>query len=202
MGWTTSIWLKSKRSKNLSQRLRKSDGHSQRSHAISRMMSGPSEKPAAKFSAPVFLDTSAIAKLYHKEIGSEFLEQLVEKESVVLVSRLGAVEMQSVLSGKVRTRTLTEHDAELAQRRVRTDVRRKRIRIVALRNRHYELAASLIEKHANNQGLRTQDSLQLAVAVDLAQNGLVDSFVTADKVLVRLAGIENVKVSDPEVPNP
>jgi uncharacterized protein len=196
MGWTTSIWLKSKRSKNLSQRLRKSDGHSQRSHAISRMMSGPSEKPAAKFSAPVFLDTSAIAKLYHKEIGSEFLEQLVEKESVVLVSRLGAVEMQSVLSGKVRTRTLTEHDAELAPPDSGQTF------AVALRNRHYELAASLIEKHANNQGLRTQDSLQLAVAVDLAQNGLVDSFVTADKVLVRLAGIENVKVSDPEVPNP
>jgi len=150
---------------------------------------------------PAFLDTSALAKLYHREIGSDFLERLVEQDPLVLVSRLGAVEMQSVLSGKVRTRALTE-DADLARRRFRTDVRRKRLRIVALRNRHYELAAWLIEKHANNQGLRTLDSLQLAVAVDLARNGLVDSFVTADKVLVRLGGIEELRVLDPESPSP
>jgi len=148
---------------------------------------------------PAFLDTSALAKLYHKEIGSDFLAELAFKEPLLLVSRLGVVEMQSVLAGKVRTRTLTEFDAELARSRFRSDIRRKRIRVVALRNRHYELAASLIEKHASNQGLRTLDSLQLAMAVDLARNGLIDFLVTADKVLVRLGGIENVKVLDPEV---
>lgn len=149
-----------------------------------------------------FLDTSALAKLYHAEGGSEAVERLLDQAPFVLVSRLAVVEMYSVLSGKVRTGVLSGIDAELARRTFRTDVRRKRVRVIALRNRHYELAASLIEKHGNVQGLKTLDSLQLAVAVDLAQNGLVDSFVTADKVLARVALLENLVVLDPEVGAP
>ena len=42
------------------------------------------------------------------------------------------------------------------------------------------------------------DSLQLAVAIDLTQNGIVDSFVTADKVLIRVAAVEKLNALDPE----
>ena len=147
---------------------------------------------------PVFLDTSALAKLYHTEIRTGFVENLLEREHSVFVSRLGAVEMQSVLSGKVRTRAIAKADAELAHLKFRADVRKRRIRVVALRNRHYDLAASLIEKHGDTRGLRTLDSLQLAVALDLVQNGIVDSFVTADKVLIRVAAVEKLNALDPE----
>ena len=110
--------------------------------------------------------------------------------------------MHSVLSGKVRTRALSEVDAELARQKFRADIRRRRVLVIALRNRHYDLASSLIEKHGNYQGLRTLDSLQLAVALDLAQNGLSDMFVTADKVLARIAALENLNVHDPETATP
>ena len=148
---------------------------------------------------PAFLDTSALAKIYHGETGTAFVERLLDLQHSVYVSRVGLVEMQSVLSGKVRTRTISLAATGLARLRFRADIRQRRIRVVALRVRHYELAESLIEKHGDTQGLRTLDSLQLAVALDLTRNGIANSLVTADKVLVRVASIESLTVWDPEV---
>ena len=49
---------------------------------------------------PAFLDTSALAKLYHSELGTESIERLFERAPFALISRLGVVEMDSVLSGR------------------------------------------------------------------------------------------------------
>jgi hypothetical protein len=47
----------------------------------------------------VFLDTSALAKLYHREIGTEVVERIVEQSAGdCFVSRLGVLEMRSVLA--------------------------------------------------------------------------------------------------------
>lgn len=51
----------------------------------------------------IYLDTSALAKYYHRENGSEVVEKLLASNPPVFVSRLGVLEMHSVLSGKVRT---------------------------------------------------------------------------------------------------
>jgi len=48
--------------------------------------------------------------------------------------------------------------------------------------------------------LKTLVSLQLAVALDLNRNGLIDCFVTADRVLVDVAPLEDLKCIDPEAP--
>lgn len=141
---------------------------------------------------PAFLDTSALAKLYHSELGTESIERLFERAPFALISRLGAVEMDSVLSGKVRAGALDEAGASVARRRFRADVRSRRIQVVTLRNRHYERASRLIEKYSNHIGLRTLDSLQLAIAADLSEAGQIDVFVTADKVLVRVGELENL----------
>ena len=51
-----------------------------------------------------FLDTSALAKLYHPEIGSERMESLVHvPDTRLLISQLSLIEIQSVLATKVRT---------------------------------------------------------------------------------------------------
>ena len=50
-----------------------------------------------------FLDTSAVAKLYHEEMGSAFMEQLLLRaDETAFISRLGVLEMHSVLAGKAR----------------------------------------------------------------------------------------------------
>ena len=116
----------------------------------------------------------------------------------VLISRLAVLELRSALSRKVRTRELATDNAELAHRRFHGDVRMGRFRVVALRGRHYQLADSLITTYGASSGLRTLDSLQLALALDLARHGLIQTLVTADRVLLGVAGFEDLKVLNPE----
>jgi hypothetical protein len=59
--------------------------------------------------ASSFLDPSALAKLYHEEPGSEYVERIVSQPgSKGIVSRLSLVEMESVFAIKVRTGALDE----------------------------------------------------------------------------------------------
>ena len=70
----------------------------------------------------LFFDTSALAKLYHEEVGSAAVQQLFEvPDQVSFISRLGALEMHSVLAGKVRTGEITADSMELARRKFRAD---------------------------------------------------------------------------------
>ena len=73
-----------------------------------------------------YFDTSGVAKLYHAEIGSAVVEGLLAKSPRVYLSRLGVLEMHSVLSGKVRTGALTQAAADKALQLFRSDVRRRR----------------------------------------------------------------------------
>ncbi len=46
-----------------------------------------------------FFDTSALAKYYHREIGTDRVEQLLDQPaSPVFISRLTAIEIQSVFA--------------------------------------------------------------------------------------------------------
>lgn len=144
-----------------------------------------------------FLDTSAVAKLYHEEIGSAFLEQLLLKGHTAFLSRLGVIEMHSVLAGKLRTGEITGAALELTRRRFRSDVRKRRFRVVSLRVRHYEHAEALLGSHGS-AGLRTLDALQLAVALDLHRNQLIDSCVAADRIRCQVALREGLDVIDPQ----
>ncbi len=119
-------------------------------------ISGLSET-LADSSVRAFLDTSALAKLYHPDVGSDFVGRLFGR---------------GARPTKVQGRRAPEANT-----------------CCRAPSRHYDLAASLIEKYGNT-GLRTLDSLQLAVVLDLAQSRLVGSFATADKLLARIAALE------------
>ena len=70
-----------------------------------------------------FLDTSALAKLYHEELGSDYVESILNQGgSKGIVSRLSLVEMESVFAIKVRTGGLDENGRSLALRRLRADI--------------------------------------------------------------------------------
>jgi hypothetical protein len=48
--------------------------------------------------------------------------------------------------------------------------------------------------------MRTLDALQLAIAMELADGGLVEQFVCSDKSLCRIASMAGLNVLDPEDP--
>lgn len=78
--------------------------------------------------AGYFLDTSALAKLYHQELGSDNVEEILNQEgSKGIISRLSLVELESVLAIKVRTGVLDPTGRAIALRRFRADIARNRV---------------------------------------------------------------------------
>ena len=142
---------------------------------------------------------AANAKLYHAEVGSAAVEDLVLRSAAtILISRLSVVEVQSAFSGKVRSGVISAGDAAGLRRRFLEDIVNGVFRVVAVTSNHYDLAGELVERHGASLGLRTLDSIQLAVALSLHRGGAVETFVTADKVLCKVAAVEGIPVTDPE----
>jgi hypothetical protein len=106
--------------------------------------------------------------------------------------------MRSVLALKERAGAISAGESEVVRRKFRADLRRRRSRVVALGVRHYEVAEMLLGSYGAVNGLRTLDSLQLAGALDLYRNRLIDSMVTADRVLCQVAPMEGLRALDPE----
>ena len=71
-----------------------------------------------------FFDTSALAKLYHPEIGTPKVVEIVETVGVqIRISRLTVVELRSVFAIKVRTQVVTREDVSLLLRQFQEDCR-------------------------------------------------------------------------------
>jgi predicted nucleic acid-binding protein len=137
-----------------------------------------------------FLDTSALAELYHQEDGSQYVERLVTvRESSVVISRLSLVEMESVLAIKVRTGELDAAGRELGRRRLRADLAQGRIRVgPPIDERHYRKARDLIHSYGVARGLRTLDAIQLAVAYRTPRVGSCFRFRCSGSAALRGSG--------------
>lgn len=151
-----------------------------------------------------FLDTSALAKRYHKESGSEYMDRILEQSgSRSLISHLSIVELESVLAIKTKTGEIDEQALQIARRRFRADIARQRLLVAPpVHERHFHSARRLLIQYGVPEGLRTLDALQLAIALDLRQFGQVDVLVAADQRLCRVASIAGCSVVNPEKPGP
>ena len=151
--------------------------------------------------AALFLDTSALAKLYHPEAGSAFVEDLVLRSgATIIISRLTVVEVQSVFARKIRSGAIAAADSVLLRGLFEEHMANDLFRVIGLTRAHYLGAGELIHRHGTSLGLRTLDSLQLAVALSLHRRGAVESVVASDKILCKVAGVEGMPVTDPERP--
>lgn len=148
-----------------------------------------------------FLDTSALAKLYRREAGSDFIDRIFsEPASQHVISRLTIVEMESVFALKARTGEIDQQAVLLARRRLEADLGRSLLLVAAMNDHHFRVARRLLIKHGTHEALRTLDALQLSIALGLRQAGLITVFVAADQKLCRVATIEGFEVADPEQP--
>ncbi len=148
--------------------------------------------------ANYFLDTSALAKHYFLEAGTADVENLLqEPNSIYYVSRLTTVEIYSVFALKVRTHEITLQDLVNIQKLIATDFNTRRFPVIRMTQSHFEEAGRLIKDHAATKSLRTLDSLQLAVALELRNQGKLDFFVCADLKLCNVAKDEGLSVITP-----
>ena len=154
--------------------------------------------------ADYFLDTSALAKLYHQEIGSDYMDRILEQtDSRSLISRLSIVELESVLAVKIRTGEIDQAALQIARRRFRADLARQRLFVAPpVHEGHFQSARKLLVQYGVAEGLRTLDALQLAISLDLHREGHIAVLVAADHRLCRVAPLAGCTAINPEQPGP
>lgn len=148
-----------------------------------------------------YLDTSALAKVYRKESGSDVVDAILgEPGSEHLVSRITVVEMESVFALKLRTGEIDLASLMLARRRLEADLAKRRLLVAGVREEEFRRARRLLIEHGVKEALRTLDALQLSVALALKEAGLATVFVAADQRLCRVAEVEGFTTLNPEQP--
>jgi predicted nucleic acid-binding protein len=137
----------------------------------------------------VFLDTSALAKRYVQELGSEELEHLFfNRATEVIVSTLSMPELSSAIGRKVKDREILEEPAIQALREFENDWENLFVKI------------PLTEKIALSASkLTIQYNLKGADAVHLETAIIVDSelFVASDQQLISVAEKVGLNFYDP-----
>src|SRR5882724_11575495 len=95
-----------------------------------------------------------------------------EPQHLIRISTLSLLEMQSVFALKVRTNVITRDIASNLRARMLLDMAADAFEVFRLTDRHLETAQGLLGSHSFTHRLRTLDAIQLAVALDLKEQGL------------------------------
>jgi predicted nucleic acid-binding protein len=141
----------------------------------------------------IFLDTSAAAKRYFQEAGSDRVNALCNGRELVSSLVLLQCELTSTLNRKRRERTLPVGAYHTIKRQVLEDV----AKINAVPIEAGLLATSL--RLLDTYPLKTLDALYLAGALGLQRDlGEIVQFVASDRQLLHAARAEGLRAIDPE----
>ena len=77
---------------------------------------------------------------------------------------------------------------------VLADIASESFEVLPILDVHYQLAETLIGRHAFRNPMRTLDALQLAVALSRSEQAVLDGFVVADQALSKIALAEKLAV--------
>jgi uncharacterized protein len=139
----------------------------------------------------LFLDTSALVKLYLAEPGSERMRGAAMQEGPVAVSHLAFAEIHATFACRRREELLLASELEQLQLRFADDW--EELTQVPIGAEILTLVPGLCERHP----LRGGDALQLASALLLLQQGLEVTFACSDRRLLEAASAEGLAVFDP-----
>jgi predicted nucleic acid-binding protein len=131
---------------------------------------------------PAYVDTSALAKWYLPESGSDAFVDFIHQQDGAVISRLTTVELRCLLARRRRAGDITVHHERDVWSTFEDDVRAGHLHVEALSDAHAMAARDLLEQ-LQDLPLRTLDALHLAIARSLA----VSVLATADHVMARAA---------------
>ena len=115
-------------------------------------------------SSPVYLDTSAVAKLFLPEADSDEVEKLLRGRRDLYLSDLAVTELASVLVRRVREKSLRAADARRLHRRLLRDLASGEFLRVDATDRCHREAERLLFGLGERTPLRAADALHLALA--------------------------------------
>jgi uncharacterized protein len=142
----------------------------------------------------IFLDTSALVKLYHQEAGTSELENVFAQATIthIFLSELAKIEFASTVWKKVRTKEMNEQQANETLAFFEQDF--GTYSFVAVDRLIVEQARELITQYGKH-GLRTLDSIQFSTAITLSER--VEAFLTADNLLQTFLEAEGLRTHLP-----
>jgi predicted nucleic acid-binding protein len=136
----------------------------------------------------IYLDTSAVIKLYYREVGSEELLAFLRRYAdhlILTMADLTRIEFHSAFLRRVRT---GEFPLEAVQRVFAAFDRDARMfHVIEVDRAIKSWATQLLDRLAAQRGLRTLDALQLAAALFAHHVLPIDYFVSADTQFLNIA---------------
>jgi len=140
-----------------------------------------------------FFDSSAIIKRYHRETGTEKVDEIVDGIGEIYISSLALIETIATLRRKVKERKLTHNRFSKLKSAFLYDVE-KRYALIPIEDSLVVDALYLAEKYA----MKSLDSLQLASALKIKSVEEEIIFVSADLQLLKFAQKEGFEIFNPE----
>lgn len=159
--------------------------------------------------AEYYLDTSAVVKYYHTELGSDWVRQRIDARDEAgfylhqfFLGEITIAEAAAAFAILARTEQIKIEIRNSMLRDFIADIV-ARYQTVQLTRTRIESAAALTQRHP----LKGYDAIQLAIALDLQSElralELELTFVTSDAQLLRAAQAEGMSVENPHsYPNP
>jgi len=129
-----------------------------------------------------YLDTSALAKWYLNEPGSDDFVSYLQGLDVAVVSSLTRTEVRSMLARRRRMGELSHELESVVYAAFLNDIAQGWLQLYPVEDARFDEAANLIARYPEHP-LRTLDALHLAIALQ-AQ---ADALATADSVVADTA---------------
>src|SRR5713101_6110853 len=133
--------------------------------------------------ARLFIDTSALLKLYHNEPLTPKIQECVAPDDELLLSGITFLEFQSAFFGLVRQGLIGPNHAHQRIALLRQDS--TNFQFIGVGQPVISMAEVLMDRFGISEGLRPADALQLASALEAHAQSPVDALLTTDRVLGR-----------------
>jgi predicted nucleic acid-binding protein len=114
--------------------------------------------------SPLYLDTSALAKIYVQEPDSEALDAALTGRRDLMISELGLTELTSALARRSREGQIDASACRRIYQQLLRDVRAGEYRLLDLTSATHREAERLLLTLGRHTPLRAADSLHLAAA--------------------------------------
>lgn len=136
-----------------------------------------------------YVDTSALAKWYLPEAGSEDFFEWIQSQEETCISSLTITEFRCLLARRRRIKMLSGLEVQKLYAKFRQDIEYTHLILYPIEDQHI-LNASLMIESLPSVSLRTLDALHLTIANDIP----VDIIATADKVMWETARLLDFEV--------
>lgn len=144
----------------------------------------------------LYLDTSALGKIYHVERGSDWMQRAYDGDDTLFVSGLCAVEFASICARRVRERQLS-HESMVAVMHAFQDDLDSRFVPISFSAAVFDEATRLLLEKGTVSPLRSLDALHLAFFNGIQAEDAI--LVTTDKRMLNFAVTLGIRCMDPTV---